>query len=42
MEGYITKEADSGIYINPETRGSYDTGKSGAWKIWRDIPHDST
>ena len=42
MEGIRTKAAQSGTAINPAARGSYDTGKSGAWKIWHGSPYAGT
>ena len=42
MEGLRIKAAYSGIVINSEAKGSYETGKNGSWKTWRDSPNDST
>ena len=39
MEGLRTKASESGTAINSETRGLYETGKSGAWKTWHGSPH---
>ena len=42
MEGYKTKAEDIETYVNSETRGSYETGKSGFWITWHGSPHAST
>ena len=42
MEGLGNKASDIGTAVNSETRGSYETGKSGAWKTWHVIPHNGT
>ena len=42
MEGSRTKAAYSGTDIKPAARGSYETRKSGAWKIWHINPHART
>ena len=39
MEDSSTKEEYSGTYVNSETRGSYETVQSGAWKTWHGGPH---
>ena len=39
----LSIEADQSVTsIKPKTRGSYDTGKSGAWKTWHVSPNSST
>ena len=42
MEGLRTKVAEIKTAIKPEIRGSYERGKSGAWKTWHGRPHAGT
>ena len=39
MEVLRIETDKSGTAIKPETRGSYETGKRGAWKKWHVRPH---
>ena len=41
MEGLSTKVEQSVTSVKYETKVSYDTGKSGAWKTWHGRPHAS-
>ena len=41
MQGLKTKLAYSEKAVKYETQGSYEIGKSGAWKTWHVSPHDS-
>ena len=38
MDGFLTKAAYSLTAVNSDTWGSYDMGKSGAWKTCYCIP----
>ena len=42
MEGLSTKSEQSGISVNDEAQGSYETGKGRSWKTWHGIPLSGT
>ena len=42
MEGSSNKAAYIGTAVKTAARGSYETGKSGAWKTWHAEPQVSS
>ena len=38
----MNKAEESGTYVNYDTQGRHETGKSGDWKTWHGRPHTGT